>query len=235
MPKLLYLDDSYLREFEAVVVALDGANVFLDQTAFYPESGGQPHDTGTLTRIVDSGVFQVADVRKISGDIAHVVGQGLKSGDRVIGVIDWGRRYKLMRMHSAAHVLSAVFHQNANALIAGNQLGFDMSRIDFSLENFDRGKIDSYFQEANGVIAKNLKVRVGYMPRSEAEKDSSLFKLAKELPSSIKELRIVEIVGFDRQADGGTHIKQTSEIGRIKFLKAENKGKSNRRVYFQLE
>ncbi len=235
MPKLLYLDDSYLREFEAVVVALDGANVFLDQTAFYPESGGQPHDAGAMTGIAGSKVFQVADVRKISGDIAHIVGQGLNPGDRVIGMIDWERRYKLMRMHTAAHILSAVFHQNANALITGNQLGLDSSRIDFSLENFDREKISSYFQEANDVVAKDLKVKVGYMARGEAEKDQSLFKLAKELPASIRELRIVEVVGFDRQADGGTHVKQTSEVGRIKFLKAENKGKSNRRVYFQLE
>lgn len=235
MTKLLYLKDSYLKEFEAVVTqVLDDKNIILDQTVFYPESGGQLYDTGSLTRLADSKVFNVLNVRK-KKDIVHEIDQpGLKEGDKVIGKLDWERRYTLMQAHTAAHVLSAVFHQEAKALITGNQLGLNKSRIDFNLENFDREKIDSYFNKANSIIAKDLNVTVEHVSRDKAEQNPSLFKLAKKLPSSIKTLRIVEIENFDRQADAGTHVKRLGEIKRIKFLKAENKGKNNRRIYFEL-
>lgn len=235
MSKLLYLNDCYLKEFEAVVVSVsDNNKLVLDQTAFYPESGGQLSDHGTLMRLEDSKIFNVKHVQK-SGEVFHEVDQaGFKEGDKVIGKLDWERRYKLMRAHTAAHVLSAVFHQ-PGALITGNQLGLDKSRIDFNLENFDREKINEYFRKANEIVAKDLEVKISYIPREEAEKNPSLFKLAKILPASIKNLRIVEIVGFDRQADGGTHVAKLGEIKSIKFVKAENKGKNNRRIYFELE
>ena len=238
MEKPLYMEDSYLREFEARVVSVTkgGENKFfvvLDRTAFYPNSGGQPHDTGKFMK--DGVEYPVVYVGKFSGKISHEVSkEGLKEGDVVKGIIDWERRYVLMRMHTAAHVISEVFHKETGALITGNQLGLDHSRIDFSLEKFDREKISELFEKANEIVKKDLKVRSYFLPREEAMKIENITKLANVLPPNVKELRIVEIEGFDIQADGGTHVRSTKEIGEVKFLKAENKGKNNRRVYYTL-
>jgi misacylated tRNA(Ala) deacylase len=233
MTKALYLEDSYLREFEAEVTKADGRYIVLNQTAFYPESGGQPTDTGVL--IKDGEEFKVAFAKKIGSDISHEVDkEGLKVGDKVKGIIDWDRRYLLMRYHTAAHVISGIFNKDCGALITGNQLNIDKGRIDFNLENFDREKMDEYFKKANELIKKDLKILVSYMPMEEAKKDPTLFKLASKLPPAVRELRIVEIEGFDRQADGGTHVKSLAEVGQLEFTKAENKGANNRRVYFRL-
>jgi len=238
MEKPLYMEDSYLREFEARVVSVTkgGENKFfvvLDRTAFYPNSGGQPHDTGKFLK--DGVEYPVVYAGKFSGKISHEVSkEGLKEGDVVKGIIDWERRYVLMRMHTAAHVISEVFHKETGALITGNQLGLEHSRIDFSLEKFDREKISELFEKANEIVKKDLKVRSYFLPREEAMKIENITKLANVLPPNVKELRIVEIEGFDIQADGGTHVRSTKEIGEVKFLKAENKGKNNRRVYYTL-
>ncbi len=237
MSKALYMDDCYLKEFEAEVKSVkDGKYVVLNQTAFYPNAGGQPYDTGVFVRVSDNKKFNVVFVGKFSGEISHEVSeQGFQVGDKIKGKINWERRYKLMRMHTAAHILSAIFHKQAGALITGNQLDLEKSRIDFSLENFDREKINEYFAKSNKLVNKNLPIKIYTITREEAEKDESIFKLAKALPESIKDIRIVDIVDFDRQADGGTHVKSLKEVGIIEFLKAENKGKANRRVYFTLK
>lgn len=237
MSKALYMDNCYLKEFEAEVTSVkDGKYIVLNQTAFYPASGGQLNDTGIFIRLSDNKEFKVVFVGKFLGEISHEVNEeGLQIGDKIKGIIDWDRRYKLMRMHTAAHIVSGVFNKEAGALITGNQLDLDKTRIDFSLENFDREKINEYFAKSNELVNKDLVIKIYTMPRAEAEKDSAMFKLAKELPSSIKEIRVVEIIGFDRQADGGTHVMSLKEVGRIEFIKAENKGKDNRRVYFKLE
>ncbi|UCC91809.1 MAG: alanyl-tRNA editing protein [Candidatus Aenigmatarchaeota archaeon] len=234
----LYMDDSYTKEFEAKVesVTKGGENKFfvvLDKTAFYPNSGGQPHDTG---KFVKEGVeYPVVYVGKFSGKISHEVSkEGLKEGDVVKGAIEWERRYALMRMHTAAHIISEVFHRDSGAFITGNQLDFEKSRIDFSLEDFDREKMTEYFAKANEIVGKDLNVKTYSLPREEAMKIENITKLANVLPPDVKELRIVEIEGFDIQADGGTHVKSTKEIGKIEFIKAENKGKNNRRVYFKV-
>jgi len=234
----LYMDDSYTKEFEAKVGSVNkgGENKFfvvLDRTAFYPDSGGQPHDTGKFVK--DGVEYPVVYVGKFSGKISHEVSkEGLKEGDVVKGVVDWERRYLLMRMHTAAHLICEIFHKDSGALITGNQLGLDKSRIDFSLENFDREKMSGYFAKANEIVEKDLEVKTYFLPREEAMKIEGITKLANALPPNIKELRIVEIGDFDIQADGGTHVKSTKEIGKIEFLKAENKGKNNRRVYFKI-
>ncbi len=227
-----------MKEFEAKVVSITkgGENKFfivLDKTAFYPNSGGQPHDTG---KIVKDGIeYPVVYVGKFSGKISHEVSkEGLKEGDSIKGIIDWDRRYALMRMHTAAHIISEVFHRDSGALITGNQLDMDKSRIDFSLENFDREKMSGYFAKANEIVNKNLNVKTYFLPREEAMKIENITKLANVLPPNVKELRIVEIESFDTQADGGTHVKSTKEVGKVEFLKAENKGKNNRRVYFRV-
>jgi len=235
MEEALYLEDSYLKEFEAEVKEVNqGKFVVLDRTAFYPNGGGQPFDTGTIAK--GSEEFRVIYVGKFSGQICHQVDrEGLEPGDRVRCTIDWQRRYALMRHHTAAHILSGVFHNESGAKITGNQLDVAKGRIDFDLENFDREKILEYFEKANEIVKKDLPVKVYFMPREEALKMPEMVKLANILPPAIETLRIVEIVGFDRQADGGTHVKSTKEVGKIVFLKAENKGKSNRRVYFSVE
>ena len=233
----LYMQDSYLREFEATVKEVnDGKYVMLDQTAFYPSSGGQPHDTGILTRIFDNKDFRVVFVGKFSGMISHEVNEeGLQLGDKIKGYIDWDRRYKLMRMHTAAHILSGVIEQETGALITGNQLDLDKSRLDFNLEDFDREKIPRYFEESNKAVDKDLPIKVSFLPREEAMKDQSLFKLVAGFPHQVQTIRIVDIVGLVKEADGGTHVHSTKEVGHLKFLRAENKGKDNRRVYYELE
>ena len=233
MTELLYLNDSYRRECTASVVEVNGIFAVLDKTIFYPEGGGQPADMGTLT--LGGSAYQVLYAKKISGNVSlQLDKEGLTVGDVVHCTIDWSRRYALMRAHTAAHLLSAVFHTEAGAKITGNQLGVESSRIDFSIDNFDKEAIGQYFAAANGLISQDLLVTVSSMPRELAVSDPSLVKLAGAMPPSIDKLRIVSIGDYDRQADGGTHVKSLSEVGKIELVKCENKGSQNRRVYFRL-
>jgi misacylated tRNA(Ala) deacylase len=228
----LYMDDSYLKEFDATVEEATENRVVLNNTAFFPAGGGVPNDTGTIT--CNDDVFSVVNVAKENGNIMHHLDKAvLKAGDIVKCAINWNRRYKLMRMHTAAHLLSAVFNREANVFITGNQLDLDKSRMDFSLENFDREKMTKFFEIANDLTQKNIPVKTYYMDRSEAEKIEGIARLAKGLPD-VQNLRIVEIEGVDMQADGGCHVRDLKEVGQITFLKAENKGQNNRRIYYTL-
>jgi Ser-tRNA(Ala) deacylase AlaX len=238
MNNALYMHDSYLKEFEATIQSVHGSFVTLDKTAFYAQGGGQPFDTGVLVR--GGHEYAVMSVRKQDGAIVHEVSspQGLpllQAGDRIVGKINWERRYMLMRMHTAAHLLCSIFHSKSGALITGNQLDIDKSRIDFALDDYDPAKIQEYVALANSIIQKDLPVSVAFMPREEALKIPGMVKLAGALPPAVTELRIVSIEGVDTQADGGTHVKSLKEIGTIEFLKSENKGKNNRRVYYTLK
>ena len=235
MENALYMDDSYLKEFEAVVESIkDDKFVVLDKTAFYPNGGGQPHDTGVV--VYNGEDYPVVYTGKFSGQISHEVSKlGLKVGDKVIGRIDWDRRYKFMRMHTAAHLLISIFSRESNVLITGNQISEEQTRIDFNMENFDRDKIMQYIETANQIIRQDIPVKTYYLPREEAMKIAGVVKLAAALPPNVETLRIVEIPGVDVQADGGTHVKSLAEIGTIEFVKAENKGKDNRRVYYTVK
>ncbi len=241
MTKQLYHTNSYLTECTATVTDVNkdeaGRAVFiiLDQTIFYPNGGGQPHDTGVFTRVKDSKTFNVLFTGNFNGQVSHQVDvEGLTPGDIIQAKIDWQRRYQLQRMHTACHVLSSVFVKEAGALITGNQLNIDQSRIDFSLETFDREKIQEYINKANDILATNQEVEVSFMHRSEAEKIPELSKLAMGLKQGVSEIRVVKIGNIDTQADGGTHVKNTKEVGRVELIKCDNKGKSNRRLYFKL-
>ena len=230
----LYLDDMNLQTFEANVVRTDGRYITLDHTAFYPHSGGVAHDTGVLVRYRDGERFTVVFVAKKDGEISHEVDrEGLKAGDQVRAELDWERRYRLMRAHTSAHLLAALFHERG-AKITGNQIDVDKSRMDFNIPEFDRGLIDEVFEEANSHIMKGAAVSVSYLPREEALKTPHLVKLANVLPPDIETLRIVTIEGIDEQADGGCHVADIREIGTISFVKADNKGKGNRRVYWTI-
>ena len=241
----LYLQDSYLRECEATVQSVSGKEVVLDRTIFYPRGGGQPADTGKIIigASADAGgvagganEFRVVNVMKKEGGIVHELDRdaGFGAGGKVKCVLDWERRYKLMRMHTAAHVLSAVMHRELNILITGNQLEEDKTRFDFPLENFDRPMFEAMVGKANEALASGVELRIYDLPRDEAMKIPGVVKLAGALPPSITILRMVEIPGIDLQADGGTHVKSLKEVGKIEIMKLENKGKENRRIYFTL-
>ena len=245
MTKALYLNDSYLKEWETRIISVknndkEDVNTFfvtLDKTAFYPNSGGQPHDEGIIVRKSDNKEFKVVFVGKLSDDISHEVqgedGANLKKNDEVTCKLNWERRYKLMRMHTACHILAGVLHKECGAMITGNQLNIDKSRIDFSVDEYNPEMLLQYIQESNKIAAEGHENKIYYMDKNE-DVDKFL-RLAKGLPENITNVRIVEIVGFDTQPDGGTHVKNTTEVGILKFLKSENKGKKNRRMYFELE
>ena len=234
MDERLYLTDPYLKEFEATVVKTEERYVVLDQTAFYPSSGGQPFDTGRLVRQSDKKEFPVVFVGVFDGQISHEVGvDRLKAGDKIRGTIDWDRRYRLMRMHTAAHIILKYFFDRFNALVTGNQLDVDTSRMDFSMETFDVSRLKEYEKDINAIIQKGLPVSFRFVSSEEARQDTELFKLAKG-HAEREVMRIVYVGDYDRQADGGCHVRNTKEIGTVLFVDFVNKGKNNRRVYYTI-
>jgi Ser-tRNA(Ala) deacylase AlaX len=231
LTKKLFWEDMYMKDFTARVVSSQSNQVVLDQTAFNPRGGGLVGDIGWIN---DS---KVVDTTKGPNDtITHVLEAtaAITSGMEVKGKLDWDRRHRIMRMHTSAHLLSAIFNKRTGALITGNQIEPDKSRVDFSLENFDRDRMLTYCAEANEAIAKSAPVKTYFMKREEALKIPGITKLATAAPPDVQELRIVEIEGYDTQADGGVHVKNLSEITKIDPVKFENKGKSNRRLYFTI-
>ncbi|MEM0076633.1 MAG: alanyl-tRNA editing protein AlaXM [Thermoproteota archaeon] len=234
MTKLLYMDNSYLKEFEAEVVEIDGNEVVLDQTAFYPRGGGLPEDTGVITKGLEN--YTVDQVRKEGDKVFHrLTSLGLSLGDKIKGTINWEKRYTIMRMHTGIHALASVFNKKTGALITGNQVNTDKSRLDVNIEKFDRKLIEDVFLETNEELAKGKNVKIYYLPREEALKIPGIVKLAEAMPPNVEKLRIVEIEGLDIQADGGPHVSNTKEVGELVLNKVENKGKNNRRVYFTLK
>jgi len=236
MTTLLCLEDSYLKECEATVKAVNGTEATLDRTVFYPRGGGQPSDTGKLVSATGQE-FRVVNVLKKEGEIVHELengAHGLKAGDAVKCVLDWERRYAHMRMHTAAHVLAAVMHRELGALISGNQIEADKTRFDFTLAEFDRAKFDDAVKKANDALSRDIQLKIYALPRGEAMKIPGVVKLAAALPPSMAQLRMVEIGDVDIQADGGTHVRNLQEVGKIQVERLENKGKENRRIYFTL-
>jgi len=234
MTRALYMDDSYLKNWFAKVVSVaDDKYIVLDKTAFYPKGGGQPWDEGFI--IKNGEKFKVVYVGKFSGNISHEVDKpGLKEGDEVSCELDWERRYTFMRMHTASHLISNILYNRANAKITGNQIELDKTRMDFSMVDYSPEKLRDFVNEANRIIEKHLPITIDYMSRDEVLEKPELARLAVGLPEKIKELRIVRIGGIDEQVDGGTHIKNLKEIGKIEVIKTVNKGKNNRRMYFIL-
>ena len=231
-----HLEDSSVRVFDAAVAEVrDAKSVVLSETYFYPLGGGQPSDCGELVNVATGERFRVVSVRKQDGSVLHELDNvGLAPGVAVRCSIDWARRHKLMRSHTAAHIVSEIIHRETGALITGNQLETDKVRIDFSLETFDPCAFGAYIEQANGIIAQAIPVETRIIARSEAMAIPMLSKLAGGLPEHITQVRIVEIKGFDVQGCGGTHVRNTAEIGSLKLLKCENKGAKNRRVYFEV-
>ncbi len=234
MTELLYLLDSYAKEFEAKILAIEGNKVELDKTGFYPQGGGQPSDSGILE--YNGKKWNVLEVKKESEKVWHKLSdiEGLKVGMNVKGILDWERRYHFMRMHTSAHVLAAVIFRETGKLITGNQLGWPQSRMDFNVEEYDAEWLKQLQETANDVLAAPLRIAISSMPREEALKNPELVRLKDVMPPALEEWRIVSIGDYDVQADGGTHVKSTDEVGKIEIVKTENKGADNRRIYWEL-
>lgn len=231
--ELLYLDDSYLREFEAEVIDVRENGVILGATAFHPTGGGLVSDTGHIAH--SRGVSRVLEARFVEEGVLHVVEGDLPEvGEVVRGTLDWERRYRIMRMHTSLHALSAVVSRETGALVTGNQVRPDVSRVDFSLETLDRELIRRLVDRTNSLLAEGRPVRISWIPREEALKIPGITKLADRLPPELEVWRVVEIEGIDLQADGGPHVRNTAEIGRIEIVDLESKGRRNKRVYFTL-
>jgi misacylated tRNA(Ala) deacylase len=235
MTEQLYQTDSYLKEFEATVTATDGQAVALDRSAFYPAGGGQPNDEGTLTW--PGGSVNVAQVKKQGADVWHTLeGDVPPEGTPVRGVLDWERRYKLMRTHTALHVLCGVVWRDYGALVTGGNMEPLKGRMDFEFETMHKELVAEIEASVNAEIEKGHPVRVAILPRDEAFQIPDLIRTKINLlPPQIQEVRTVEIVGLDLQADGGTHVANTSEVGRVRVVDYKSKGAINKRIYIELE
>ena len=235
MTALLYATEAYLKEFDATVAEIRDGAVILDQTAFYPTGGGQPHDTGLLT--AGDREWRVIEVRKQGADVLHrVEGEPPPVGASVHGTIDWDRRYALMRHHTALHVLCGVIYQLFGSLVTGGQMYVDRARMDFALDDLSPERIAEIERVANEKLTEGHPIHVKVLPREEALQIPDLIRTQVNLiPPQIAEIRVIDIEGVDMQADGGVHVANTTEVGRIRVTKTENKGKSNKRLEIVLE
>ncbi len=230
MTDALYLRDAYLRRFEATVAGVQDGAVALDQTAFYATGGGQPHDTGDLAGA------RVVDVRKDGDDIWHVLdGPMPVAGQAVTGELDWDRRYQLMRTHTALHVLCGVIWNAYRVPVTGGNMEPLAARMDFEFDPLPPGFGPEVEGLVNDELAADRPIEVSFVPRAEAVLDEALIRTKVSLvPESVSEIRVVDIVGLDRQADGGTHVRRTGEVGRVRVVKTESKGKGNKRIRIEV-
>lgn len=235
----LYAVDAYRRTFDADVVDVDEAQrlVALRRTAFYPGGGGQPPDVGEL--VWHDGRAPVTEVVHREGVIWHRIADehGLPGpGAEVHGLIDWQRRYALMRTHTALHVLCGVIWADFGVAVTGGNMAPGEGRLDFPLEAASVELGDRLERRINDEIDRAREVLVDFVDRSEADSDPALIRTdAHRIPAAINPLRVIDIVGLDKQADGGTHVGSTAEVGRIRVVKTESKGKANKRVRLALD
>jgi misacylated tRNA(Ala) deacylase len=231
---LMYLDDAYLRSARSAVTAVDGVRVVLDRTVFYPTGGGQPHDTGTLRW--DGGEARVVEVRKQGPDVWHTLEGAVPAvGAEVEGTIDWDRRHRLMRTHTALHVLCGVIWNEWGVPVTGGNMEPLSARMDFELDPTPEGFGPRVEELVAAEIAADRPIEVSSIPRAEAVLDEALIRTKVSLvPESVREIRVVDIVGLDKQADGGTHVRTTGEVGAVRVVKTESKGKGNKRVRIEV-
>ncbi|HIE36839.1 TPA: alanyl-tRNA editing protein [Candidatus Geothermarchaeota archaeon] len=234
----LYWVDSYLKNVKAKVISLLDDGFATDKTIFYPGGGGQPFDTGY---VIIGNVEEVIKKSYRNGSlIVHVPDRPLdvSVGDELELVIDWDRRYRVMRLHTSLHIISAVMYEKSGYLITGSQIYVDRARIDFPAEEMNKEVALEIVEEANRVASKGYRVETFFVTPEEAREMKDLFRVAdfkKYEKYMTGPLRVVKIGDIDIQFDGGTHVKDTSEIGEIKFLKYESKGRRNRRIYITVE
>jgi len=239
MTELLYQTDAYLQEFDATVVSVmdDQRAVVLDRSAFYPGGGGQPCDLGSL--IISGTTYPVEKVKKQGDDVLHFLGgsEPLPEPSAASrGTLDWSRRYKLMRTHTALHVLCGTVFRNYGALVTGGDMVPLKGRLDFEFESM-RGELVREIEAAINVeVQQAREIRVKILPRAEAFQIPDLIRTKINLlPEGIAQVRTVEIVGLDLQADGGTHVNNTSEVGKIRIADYKSKGAINKRIYIEID
>jgi misacylated tRNA(Ala) deacylase len=233
--ELLYATDAYVRSFDALVVEVGDGTVVLDRTAFYPTGGGQPHDLGKLAW--PGGSATVVEVRKQGPAVTHrLEGGGLPLiGTTVHGEIDWARRYALMRHHTALHSMSGVIYQLYGATVTGGQMYPDRARMDFLLPDLSSERLQAIEHRTNELLAEGHPVSIRFLARAQAFEIPDLIRTKVNLiPDGITEIRVVNIEGIDQQADGGTHVANTREVGRVRIVGSENKGKGNKRIEIAL-
>lgn len=234
MTELLYQTDSYLREFSATVIGHDSEQngILLDRTAFYPGGGGQPHDLGTLY-----AGEQVYAVTRVGRGNVHIIDSELPPiGTVVRGVLDWNRRYKLMRTHTAMHILCGVVWRDYGASVTGGNMDPLSGRMDFEFERLQKELVGEIEARINAEVQAARDIRVRILPREEAFQIPDLIRTKINLlPEGIEQVRTVEIVGLDLQADGGTHVANTREVGRIRIAEYKSKGGINKRIYVELD
>ena len=239
MTDLLYQTDSYLQEFDASVVAIEAETraIVLDRTAFYPGGGGQPCDTGRLT--IGGVTYPVERLKKQGDSVNHFLG-----GDAPLpairaaahGQLDWEHRYQLMRTHTAMHILCGVIFRDYRASVTGGDMQPLKGRMDFEFETMRAELVHAIETAINREVQDAREIRVNILPRAEAFKIPDLIRTKINLlPEGIAQVRTVEIVGLDLQADGGTHVKNTSEVGRIRVVDYKSKGAINKRIYVEVE
>jgi misacylated tRNA(Ala) deacylase len=230
----LYATDAYRRDFEGAVVDVDreAGRVALDRTAFYPGGGGQPHDVGALEW--DGGRAAVARVKKDGGLVWHWLEGEVDLpdvGTELRGELDWERRHALMRTHTALHVLCGVIWADFGVAVTGGNMEPGSGRLDFELDAMSAELGEGVERRMNEEIVRARDILVDFIDRTEADRDPALIRTkANLIPPSITTLRVIDIVGLDKQADGGTHVASTAEVGRVEVTKTESKGKANKRI-----
>jgi misacylated tRNA(Ala) deacylase len=233
----IYSTDAYAKSMDAAVIDLDGDDnrILLDKTVFYPGGGGQPHDVGHLW--IGDDRLEVVRVAHDGRGVWHWVEGGLPPiGTGVRGEVDWDRRYLLMRTHTAMHGMCGVVWERFQSPVTGGNMTAGEGRLDFELPQWDPEDRDPIENELNRQLAARLPVEVSFLPRSEADADPSLIRTKVSLlPPELTEVRVIDIVGLDRQADGGTHVNSTGEVGQIRITKVESKGKGFRRIRFRID
>lgn len=233
MTELIYLNDSYVQEFTATLTEHDVEQngVLLDRTAFYPGGGGQPNDVGKLVN--DTETYNVVKVKR--GNVHLIDGDLPPIGTKVTGYVDWERRHKLMRTHTAMHILCGVIWRDYQASVTGGNMEVLAGRMDFEFEVLDQELMSEIETKINKEIVESRDIQVQTLPREEAFQIPDLIRTKINLlPEGIQEIRTIEIVGLDLQADGGTHVANTSEVGTIRLTKYKNKGGINKRLYVEI-
>jgi misacylated tRNA(Ala) deacylase len=239
MTALLYQTDSYLKEFDASVTAIDETThaVVLERSAFYPGGGGQPYDTGVLS--LAGQAWPVLRTRKGLQGVEHILG-GEPSlpaiGTIVHGKLDWEHRYKLMRTHTAMHILCGVVFRDFGAQVTGGEMEPLKGRMDFEFETLSKELVAVIEEAVNREVVAARPIQVQILPREQAFQIPDLIRTKINLlPPDIQSVRVVELVGLDLQADGGTHVANTSEVGRMHVVDYKSKGKINKRIYVEME
>ena len=234
MTELIYLNDSYVQEFEAQVSGVLEGAVVLDRTAFYPGGGGQPSDAGVLS--AGSQTWRVSKVKRVGGKLAHFIdGDPPPIGAEIAGRLDWERRYRLMRTHTAMHILCGVIWRDYQSSVTGGNMEPLKGRMDFEFETMRQELVARIENAVNEEVVAARDVVARILPRDEAFQIPDLIRTKINLlPEGIQEVRTIEIVGLDLQADGGTHVANTREVGQIRVADYKSKGRINKRIYVEL-